>query len=64
MKFRIGDKVRLKTGHPIGSDDATVSEIDTDGRYVTLLWRAADGTEWNSASPAHDLELALPLKSE
>jgi hypothetical protein len=57
MKFKVGDRVSLKTGHPIGSGDAIVSDMDTNDMFATLLWTSEDGTQWNSASPVDDLEL-------
>jgi len=55
--FKVGDRVRLKSGGLPGTDVATIREILPDGIYVTLFWRRADGTEWESWSAMHDLEM-------
>ena len=55
--FKAGDRVRLKSGGLPGTDVATIREILPGSMYVTLFWRRADGTEWESGSAMHDIEI-------
>lgn len=62
--FKVGDRVRLKSGGLPGTDVATVRAILPGGMYVTLFWRRADGTEWESGSAMHDLEVVTDDKAK
>ena len=55
--FKVGDRVRLRSGGLPGTDVATIRAILPGGTYVRLFWRRADGTEWESGSAVHDLEV-------
>jgi hypothetical protein len=62
--FKVGDRVRLRSGGLPGTDVATIREILPGGSYVTLFWRRADGTEWESGSAIQEIEMVADDEAE
>jgi uncharacterized protein YodC (DUF2158 family) len=62
--FKVGDRVRLKSGGLPGTDVATIKQILPGGMYVTLFWRRADRTKWESGSALHDIEIVSDDEAE